>query len=95
MLQVRQRADDVRKSLDLLQLLNDGAEICNMMEGYFDFQQFQVCMYHLKKTAYFIDCVEGILARHPDSLPPSVYWMRKSRGNSLYCKCALFCALIL
>ena len=45
-LQVRQRADDVRKSLDLLQLLNDGAEICNMMEGYFDLQQFQVCMYH-------------------------------------------------
>lgn len=45
MLQVCQRADDVRKSLDLLQLLNDGAEICNMMEGYFDFRQFQVCMY--------------------------------------------------
>ena len=40
--QVRQRADDVRKSLDLLQLLNDGAEIRNMMEGYFDFRQLQV-----------------------------------------------------
>ena len=50
-LQVRQRADDVRKSLDLLQLLNDGAEICNMMEGYFDFQQFQVCMYHFVENS--------------------------------------------
>ena len=54
MLQVRQRADDVRKSLDLLQLLNDGAEICNMMEGYFDFQQFQVCMY---QTHFLFPCI--------------------------------------
>ena len=42
LLQVLQRADDAQKSLDLLQLLNDGAEIRNMMEGYFDFQQLKV-----------------------------------------------------
>lgn len=56
MLQVCQRADDVRKSLDLLQLLNDGAKICNMMEGYFDFQQFQVCMY---QTHFLFPCMGG------------------------------------
>ena len=41
-MQVLQRADDVRKVLNLLQLLNDGIEVQNMMEGYFDFKQFQV-----------------------------------------------------
>lgn len=39
--QVQQRSEEVRKTLDLLQLLNDGGEIRNMMGGDFDFSQFQ------------------------------------------------------
>ena len=39
--QVKQRAIDVRGSLDVLTLLNEGAEIWNMMEGSYDFRQFK------------------------------------------------------
>ena len=38
---MQQRSEEVRKTLDLLQLLNDGDEIRNMMGGDFDFSQFQ------------------------------------------------------
>ena len=38
---MKQRADEVKKSLDILQLLNEGAEIKNMMENKFDFTQFK------------------------------------------------------
>jgi platelet-activating factor acetylhydrolase len=38
---VKQRADDVGKSLDILTLLNEGAEIRNMMEGSYDFKKFK------------------------------------------------------
>ena len=40
-LKVKQRADDARKSLDVLYLLNEGAEINNMLGGSFDFKQFK------------------------------------------------------
>ena len=40
-LKVEQRADDARKSLDVLYLLNEGAEINNMLGGSFDFKQFK------------------------------------------------------
>ena len=40
--QVHQRAVDVKKALDLLTLLNEGAAVHNMMEGNFNFKQFQV-----------------------------------------------------
>ena len=33
--------DDVRKSLDLLGLLNEGAEIRHMMKGSYNFGQFK------------------------------------------------------
>ncbi len=39
--QVKQRADEVSKSLDILGLLNEGAEIQNMLEGSYDFKQFK------------------------------------------------------
>ena len=38
---MKQRVDEVRKSLDILQLLNEGAEIKNMLENKFDFKQFK------------------------------------------------------
>ena len=40
--QAHQRAVDVKKALDLLTLLNEGAAVHNMMEGNFSFKQFQV-----------------------------------------------------
>ena len=47
LLKVKQRADEVKKSLDILSLLNDGAEISNMLESsssQYDFKQFKGCM---------------------------------------------------
>ena len=38
---MKQRADEVGKSLDILTLLNEGAEIRNMMEGNFEFGKFK------------------------------------------------------
>ena len=38
---MKQRADDVKKTLDLLTLLNEGGEIKNMLEGSYDFSQFK------------------------------------------------------
>ena len=38
---MKQRADEVGKALDVLTLLNEGAEIRNMMGGSYDFQQFK------------------------------------------------------
>jgi len=35
---------DVKKALDLLTLLNEGATVHNMMEGNFNFKQFQGSM---------------------------------------------------
>ena len=43
-LKVKKRVDDVKKTLDLLCLLNEGADIRNMLEGRFDFTQFKGCM---------------------------------------------------
>lgn len=40
--QVRQRAADVKEALDLVTLLNEGGAVRNMMDGNFDFKQFQV-----------------------------------------------------
>ena len=40
-MQVSKRADEVKKSLDLLCLLNEGADIRNMLEGSYDFKQFK------------------------------------------------------
>ena len=40
--QVRQRAADVKEALDLVTLLNEGGAVHNMMDGNFDFKQFQV-----------------------------------------------------
>ena len=39
--QVKQRASEVGKSLDLLGLLNEGADVLNMMDVKFDFGQFR------------------------------------------------------
>lgn len=38
---VKQRADEVKKSLDILTLLNEGAEIQDMLGGSYDFKQFK------------------------------------------------------
>ena len=38
--QVKQRASEVGKSLELLGLLNEGADVQNMMDVKFDFGQF-------------------------------------------------------
>ena len=38
---MKKRADDVKKTLDLLTLLNEGGEIKNMLEGSYDFKQFK------------------------------------------------------
>ena len=40
--QVRQRAADMKEALDLMTLLNEGGAVHNMMDGNFDFKQFQV-----------------------------------------------------
>ena len=40
-LQVKQRADDVSKALDILTLLNEGNQIRNMLESRYDFEQFK------------------------------------------------------
>ena len=40
--QVRQRAADVKEALDLVTLLHEGGAVHNMMDGNFDFKQFQV-----------------------------------------------------
>ena len=40
--QVRQRAADVKEVLDLVTLLNEGGAVRNMINGNFDFKQFQV-----------------------------------------------------
>ena len=40
-LQVLQRAAEARKALDLLQLLNEGGEVLNMMGERFDWGQFR------------------------------------------------------
>ena len=43
--QVHQRSDDVKRSLDLLYLLNEGGDIHNMLEeNIIDFKQFQVSL---------------------------------------------------
>ena len=39
--QIKQRADEVGKALDLLQLLNEGGEVTNMMGERFDWGQFR------------------------------------------------------
>lgn len=39
--QVKQRADEVKKSLDILILLNEGTEIHDMLGGSYDFKQFK------------------------------------------------------
>ena len=39
--QVQQRASEVGKALDLLQLLNEGGEVTNMMGERFDWGQFR------------------------------------------------------
>ena len=41
MVQVQQRASEVGKALDLLQLLNEGGEVTNMMGERFDWGQFR------------------------------------------------------
>ena len=41
LLQVRQRVGEVGKTLDLLQLLNEGGEVLNMMGERFDWGQFR------------------------------------------------------
>ncbi len=38
---MKQRADDVKKSLDLLGFLNEGAEVRDMLGGSYDFKQFK------------------------------------------------------
>ena len=38
---MKQRADECRKTLDILGLLNDGASVCDMMGSGFDFKQFK------------------------------------------------------
>ena len=38
---MKQRADEVKKSLDILCLLNEGGEVRNMMVGNYDFKQFK------------------------------------------------------
>ena len=40
-LQVKIRADDVKKALDVLILLNEGADVRNMLDSSFDFKQFK------------------------------------------------------
>lgn len=40
--QVHQRAADVKEALDLVTQLNEGGAVQNMMDGNFDFKQFQV-----------------------------------------------------
>ncbi len=40
-LKVKQRADEVRKSLDILCLLNAGGDVRNMLGGSYDFKQFR------------------------------------------------------
>ena len=41
MVQVQQRASEIGKALDLLQLLNEGGEVTNMMGERFDWGQFR------------------------------------------------------
>ena len=43
-MQVKQRASEVGKALDLLGLLNEGADVQNMMDVEFDFGQFRGCL---------------------------------------------------
>ncbi len=38
---MKQRADDVKKSLDLLGFLNEGGEVRDMLGGSYDFKQFK------------------------------------------------------
>ena len=38
---MKQRADEVKKCLDILYLLNAGADVRNMLEGRYDFKQFK------------------------------------------------------
>ena len=40
-IQVKQRAVDAKRTLDLLGVLNDGGEVGNMLGVNFDFHQFQ------------------------------------------------------
>ena len=48
--QVKQRSRDAILVLELLTKLNEGVDVRNMMEGNFDFSQFQVHMHTLASS---------------------------------------------